>query len=300
MRVLRFFLILGILLSASFAWAGASGDGGNLKVENGKIYVLGTNGGVPYFDATNRLNTSALLGANIVMIGGGAGVAPKTIAAIGSSGNVLKSQGAATDPIFGTIDLANSATILSTSVLPLANGGTNNGTLTASNGQVAYSDTTKLVLTTGGSPNQCLKQGTPPTWGSCSTTVPLLVMSTGGEITTGTIMWMAPGTSDTTEARVQTIVANAATFANLKCVSTVAAGTSETYTVTQTDGVCTTTPLTVSTVQVCGLANTRIGCTASTSTGEVVNAGECTAWKVASSAGAVTGAVISCTVERTA
>jgi hypothetical protein len=52
-----------------------------------------------------------------------------------------------------------------TGVLPLANGGTNKA-LTASNGQVAYSDADSLELTTGGSAGQFLKFGTPPTWGT--------------------------------------------------------------------------------------------------------------------------------------
>jgi hypothetical protein len=40
--------------------------------------VTGTSGGIPYFDATDSWNTSALLAANAVMLGGGAGTAPKT------------------------------------------------------------------------------------------------------------------------------------------------------------------------------------------------------------------------------
>jgi hypothetical protein len=50
-----------------------------------------------------------------------------------------------------------------TGILPLANGGTNK-VLTASNGQVVYSDADSLELTTGGSAGQYLGYGTPPTW----------------------------------------------------------------------------------------------------------------------------------------
>lgn len=40
----------------------------------------GTSGGVPYFNSTSTMASSALLGANQLMIGGGAGVAPSTFA----------------------------------------------------------------------------------------------------------------------------------------------------------------------------------------------------------------------------
>jgi len=52
---------------------------------------------------------------------------------------------------------------ITTGLLALARGGTNKA-LVAANGQVAYSDADSLELTTGGSANQVLTQGTPPTW----------------------------------------------------------------------------------------------------------------------------------------
>ena len=41
--------------------------------------VAGTSGGIPYFTSTSTWATSALLAANALMIGGGAGVAPSTV-----------------------------------------------------------------------------------------------------------------------------------------------------------------------------------------------------------------------------
>ena len=299
MRHLRLVLPL-LLLVTSLAWAGSSGDGGNLKVQGGKIFVSGTSGGVPYFSATDTLGTSAALTQFLLVTGGGAGAAPSTPVAIGSSGNVLKSGGAGANPAFGTVDLSASSNI-GTSILPLADGGTN-AAITAANGQVFYSTATAGALTTSGSTGQCLKfnSGSAPTWAACGGSVPLLAFGTGGEITQSTTVWSSPGAgSDISEARVQMVVANAATFNNLKCVSSVLPGASQTYTTTQTQGVC-TGALAASLNQVCAIDNsTRIGCTTPATTSEAVSAGQCVAWKVVSSATAATG-VVTCTVERTA
>ena len=53
-----------------------------------------TSGGIPYFDSTTQMSSSALLAANAIMIGGGAGVAPSTtttgtgvVTAIGNNTN---------------------------------------------------------------------------------------------------------------------------------------------------------------------------------------------------------------------
>ena len=49
----------------------------------------GTSGGIPYFSAANALTSSAALGANAVVVGGGAGTAPKTTSVtIDASGDV--------------------------------------------------------------------------------------------------------------------------------------------------------------------------------------------------------------------
>jgi len=49
----------------------------------------GTSGGVPYFSGPNGMSSSAVLGANSVVVGGGAGVAPKSTAVtVDASGNL--------------------------------------------------------------------------------------------------------------------------------------------------------------------------------------------------------------------
>lgn len=52
------------------------------------LTTTGTSGGIPYFSSTSALSSSALLAASQVVIGGGAGIAPSTLAA-GTSGQVL-------------------------------------------------------------------------------------------------------------------------------------------------------------------------------------------------------------------
>src|ERR1035437_6034837 len=52
------------------------------------LTTTGTSGGIPYFSSTSQLASSALLAASQLVIGGGAGTAPSTLA-IGSTGQVL-------------------------------------------------------------------------------------------------------------------------------------------------------------------------------------------------------------------
>ena len=47
------------LLAPVVSWAASSGDTAAQKVENGKIYVSGASGAVPYFSAANQLGTIA-------------------------------------------------------------------------------------------------------------------------------------------------------------------------------------------------------------------------------------------------
>lgn len=74
------------------------------------LTVAGTSGGIPYFSSTSAWASSALLGANAIMIGGGAGAAPSTtttgtgvLTAIGQTANT--SGGIVTGN--GTVTLSN-------------------------------------------------------------------------------------------------------------------------------------------------------------------------------------------------
>ena len=85
--------------------------------------VAGTSGGVPYFTSTSTWATSALLTANALMIGGGAGVAPSTVTTgtgvvtalgvnTGTAGAFVVNGGALGTPSGGTVtNLTGTASI---------------------------------------------------------------------------------------------------------------------------------------------------------------------------------------------
>lgn len=78
--------------------------------QGGTGLTAGTSGGVPYFNTTSTMASSALLGRNEIMLGGGAAGAPTTLGA-GTAGQLLTSGGSSVVPAW-------------ISSLPIANGGT--------------------------------------------------------------------------------------------------------------------------------------------------------------------------------
>jgi hypothetical protein len=87
------------------------------------LTVAGTSGGIPYFSSTTAWASSALLAANALMIGGGAGVAPSTITTgtgvvtalgvnTGTAGAFVVNGGALGTPSSGTVtNLTGTASI---------------------------------------------------------------------------------------------------------------------------------------------------------------------------------------------
>ena len=96
------------------------------------LTVAGTSGGVPYFSSTSTWASSALLTANGVMLGGGAGGAPSVTAADSTTTHALfATAGAPAFRAIGTGDIPtlNQSTTGTaanvTGIVALANGGTN-------------------------------------------------------------------------------------------------------------------------------------------------------------------------------
>lgn len=136
---------------------------GTLPVGNGGTGITsGTQGGVPYFSASNTIASSAALAQNQLVLGGGTGT-PATLGSLGTTSTVLHGN-ASGAPTFGAIvnaDITNGTIDLTTKVtgvLPIANGGTNS-TATATAGGVGYGTGTAHAYTSAGTSGQALVSG---------------------------------------------------------------------------------------------------------------------------------------------
>jgi hypothetical protein len=104
-----------------------------------------TSGGVPYFSSTSAMASSALLVANAIVVGGGAGTAPKTVAAATLSSGAL-SLGTNTS-VLGSVTMFGNTSGSVTVTVPAVAGTSTNFTLPATNG------TSTQFLQTDGSGN---------------------------------------------------------------------------------------------------------------------------------------------------
>jgi len=96
--------------SITMGWAGT------LSVARGGTGIgSGTSGGIPYFNSTSTMLSSGLLGANQLMLGGGAGGAPATLGTLGTTTTVLHGN-AAGGPSFGAVANADMATMAANTV----------------------------------------------------------------------------------------------------------------------------------------------------------------------------------------
>lgn len=98
---------LAIVSTASGAWVEIQFPL-NPVSSGGTGLSAGTSGGVPYFASASTMASSALLTNHGIVLGGGAGATPKTIA-VGGTGSFPYGQAGA-DPIWSTLTLPNSAT----------------------------------------------------------------------------------------------------------------------------------------------------------------------------------------------
>jgi len=70
-----------------------------VSVANGGLgLTVGVSGGIPAYVNASMIASSGLLTAHGVMLGGGAGAVPSALTSLGTSGQVLTSNGAAADP----------------------------------------------------------------------------------------------------------------------------------------------------------------------------------------------------------
>lgn len=205
------------------------------------------------------------------------------------------------------ISVQNGAISL-TGTVPIANGGTNNGSLSVTNGLVPYMDGSKMATTSGvGSNGQCLKSvgGGQPGWANCATsdtnTIPVIGFGTGMTLAANNTVYVWPGAPDPTESNVKAPQTNAATYANITCQSSAAPGGSDTYTVTfgtvapsGSPSVC--GALVYTSQATCQISASNRICAGSGTT--TVNAGDCVGIKIVSSATAAS-AFVNCTAERT-
>lgn len=98
--------------------------------KGGTGLASGTSGGVLAYTAAGTLASSALLAQYGIVLGGGAGAVPATLAASANTGAPLLSAGNAANPAYGPLNLAGGATIV-TGDLPVSDGGTGAGTAAA-------------------------------------------------------------------------------------------------------------------------------------------------------------------------
>lgn len=73
--------------------------------------LAGTSGGIPYFASSTTLASSAALGANQIVLGGGAGAAPSTPVGLGTATTILHGN-ASGAPVFGPVSSADIATVM--------------------------------------------------------------------------------------------------------------------------------------------------------------------------------------------
>ena len=77
--------------------------------QGGTGLSAGTSGGIPYFNSTTSMLSSALLNASAIVLGGGAGAAPSTPVGLGTTTTVLHGN-AAGPPSWSAVNLTNDVT----------------------------------------------------------------------------------------------------------------------------------------------------------------------------------------------
>jgi hypothetical protein len=131
----------------------------SLNATTGALGFVGTSGGIIYFNSATSAASSALLTANALVLGGGAGTAPATLGSLGTATTVLHGN-AAGAPTFGAVVSAdlNITTTSCTNQFLTAISATGTGTCTTAtlaSAQFANQGTTTTLLhgNAGGNPS---------------------------------------------------------------------------------------------------------------------------------------------------
>jgi len=157
----------------TLATAGAvnltSAVSGVLPVANGGTNLAsGTSGGILGYTATGTLASSGLLTDNVIILGGGAGATPTSLAAgLGTGVQVLHGN-AGGEPTWGAVNLSADTA----GTLPSANGGTGQSTTTVGDLLVGAASNTwvKYAAVAVGSVLKSNGVGVAPIWGTLAST----------------------------------------------------------------------------------------------------------------------------------
>jgi hypothetical protein len=191
--------------------AGVLSSEAQLAVSRGGTGLAsGTSGGILGYTASGTLASSGALAANQIVLGGGAGATPSTLSSLGTTTTLLHGN-AAGAPTFGAVSLTADVS----GVLPIANGGTNNGSLAVTAGGVLYTDGSKLVNMGAGISGQVLTSAGAgvPTWGAGGTGGSSginILAAFNRDAESGTTNWTNTGSGTFTTTTTAANVANGA------------------------------------------------------------------------------------------
>lgn len=160
----------------------------------GLIPPTGTSGGIPYYAGASSILSSALLAANKIVLGGGAGTAPATTANAGMSAGVLTLGQAGS--VLGSVVLSGS-TSGTASIVPQAAAGTTTLTLPNASGTFAISGTSPIVLNATTGALTCPTCATSSGGGAITGTAPISVSAAGVVSITGTALTKTDDTNVT-------------------------------------------------------------------------------------------------------
>jgi hypothetical protein len=173
-------LVAGSNVTVTGSWPNqtiASTGGGGVALPQ-TVSGTVTSGGIPYFNSTTQMSTSALLAANALVVGGGAGAPPATVTTgtgvITALGNTLNATGGVVG-YSGALGTPTSGTLTNATGLPISTGvsGLGSGVATALGLGVNAASGFPLVNSTLPTVGHCLQ------WGSTGVT------DAGGACTTG-------------------------------------------------------------------------------------------------------------------